>query len=119
MTAAGRECLPSSVHHRALRCRALLRQPPRFVRPYGTGWWWCKRVATLGVDLALPVPQLPRPVHGRRGTFFAATGSFTIAVTEGPPPVRIVGPDAPQRNPTLDFLRKKPLRASDYLNRAH
>ena len=53
------------------------------------------------------------------GSFFAATGSFTIAVTEGPPPVRIVGPDAPQRNPTLNFLRKKPLRASDYLNRAH
>ena len=70
MTAAGRERLPSSVHHRALRCRA-------------------------------------------------ATGSFTIAVIEGPPPVRIVGPDAPQRNPTLNFLRKKPLRASDYLNRAH
>lgn len=53
------------------------------------------------------------------GSFFAATGSFTIAVIEGPPPVRIVGPDAPQRNPTLNFLRKKPLRASDYLNRAH
>ena len=53
------------------------------------------------------------------GSFFSAAGSFTIAVTEGsPPPVRIVGPDA-TRNPTLNFLRKKPLHASEYMNRTH
>jgi hypothetical protein len=53
------------------------------------------------------------------GSFFEATGSFTISVTEGAPPASIVGPDAPTRNPTLNFLRKKPLQASQYLDRAH
>jgi hypothetical protein len=55
------------------------------------------------------------------GSFFSAVGSFTIAVTEGspPPPPSIVAPDAAIRNPTLNFLRKKPLRASEYMNRAH
>jgi hypothetical protein len=59
------------------------------------------------------------------GSFFEATGSFTISVTEGAPPAqdgpppRVVGPDAPSRNPTLNFLRKKPLQANQYLDRAH
>jgi hypothetical protein len=53
------------------------------------------------------------------GSFWGAVGSFTIAVTENEAPVRIVGPDAQDRNPTLNFLRKKPLRANEYLNRTH
>lgn len=53
------------------------------------------------------------------GSSFATTGSFTISVTEGAPPARVAGPDAPSRNPTLNFLRKKPLQASQYLDRAH
>ena len=53
------------------------------------------------------------------GSSFSSAGSFTISVTEGAPPPRIVGPDAPSRNPTLNFLRKKPLQASQYLDRAH
>jgi hypothetical protein len=53
------------------------------------------------------------------GSFWGAVGSFTVAVTENDAPVRIVGPDAQDRNPTLNFLRKKPLRAGEYLNRTH
>lgn len=54
------------------------------------------------------------------GSDFNSTGSFTIAVQEGDlPSLRRMGPDAPIRNPTLDFLRKKPLRANEYLNRSH
>jgi hypothetical protein len=53
------------------------------------------------------------------GSFFQATGSFSISVTEGEPPQQIVGPDAPMRNPTINFLRKKPMRASQYLDSAH
>ncbi|HEV7703552.1 MAG TPA: hypothetical protein VGO46_04630 [Gemmatimonadaceae bacterium] len=53
------------------------------------------------------------------GSFWGAVGSFTISVVENETPVRIVGPDAGDRNPTLNFLRKKPLRASEYLNRTH
>jgi hypothetical protein len=53
------------------------------------------------------------------GSFWGAVGSFTIAVTENDEPVRIVGPDTGDRNPTLNFLRRKPLRGSEYLNRAH
>jgi len=47
------------------------------------------------------------------------TGSFTIAVTEGDVMASVVAPTARSKNPTLNFLRKKPLRASEYFNRAH
>jgi hypothetical protein len=54
------------------------------------------------------------------GSFFDATGSFTIAVSEGAPapPASIVGAEVKSKNPTLNFLRKKPMRASEYLNRS-
>lgn len=53
------------------------------------------------------------------GSFFGGLGSFTIAVTDQTAPGRRVGADAPIKNPTLNFLTRKPLRASEYLNRAH
>ena len=53
------------------------------------------------------------------GSFFSATGSFTFAVSDGePPPTRIVGADQQTKNPTLNFLRKKPIRGSQYLSRS-
>lgn len=54
------------------------------------------------------------------GSFFGELGSFTIAVSdETPTPVRRVGPDNSSKNPTLNFLKRKPLRSSEYLSRAH
>lgn len=52
------------------------------------------------------------------GSNFDGLGAFTLSVDAGQPP-RVVGPDQPLRNPTLNFLRKKPLRANEYLNRSH
>jgi hypothetical protein len=54
------------------------------------------------------------------GSFFDATGSFTIAVSNGAPapPASVVGAEVKSKNPTLNFLRKKPMRASEYLNRS-
>jgi hypothetical protein len=80
-----------------------------------------------GANAALQSPQIslcqyfifPGQYTIAVGSFWAAAGSFTIAVTENETPVRIVGPDAQDRNPTLNFLRKKPLRAGEYLNRTH
>jgi hypothetical protein len=54
------------------------------------------------------------------GSTFASTGSFTIAVSEGAPPAEsIVGGGARSMTPTLNFLKRKPLRATEYLNRTH
>jgi hypothetical protein len=54
------------------------------------------------------------------GSFFGGLGSFTIAVSDGTPlPVRKVAPDGFSKNPTLQFLTRKPMRESAYLNRAH
>jgi hypothetical protein len=53
------------------------------------------------------------------GSSFDATGSFTISVSDGgSPPPSIVGGEAQTKNPTLNFLRKKPMRANEYLNRS-
>jgi len=53
------------------------------------------------------------------GSTSTAAGSFTIAVSDNaPPPPRIVGAEVTSKNPTLNFLRKKPMRASQYLNRS-
>ncbi len=52
------------------------------------------------------------------GSNFGGLGAFTLTVAAGSPG-GIVEPDAPLRNPTLNFLRKKPLRANEYLNRSH
>jgi hypothetical protein len=54
------------------------------------------------------------------GSFYDATGSFTIAVSKGapPPPPSVVGAEVKTKNPTLNFLRRKPMRATEYLNRA-
>jgi hypothetical protein len=54
------------------------------------------------------------------GSLFDATGSFTIAVSEGapPPPPSVVGAEMKSKNPTLNFLRKKPMRATEYLSRS-
>jgi hypothetical protein len=54
------------------------------------------------------------------GSLSSSTGSFTISVDEGepPPPPSVVGADVRSKNPTLNFLRKKPMRASQYLNRS-
>jgi hypothetical protein len=54
------------------------------------------------------------------GSSFDATGSFTIAVSKGalPPPASVVGAGVKVKNPTLNFLRRKPMRATEYLNRA-
>jgi hypothetical protein len=54
------------------------------------------------------------------GSFFGAVGSFTIAVSNGTPiQLRTVGPDNTSKNPTLNFLKRKPLRSGEYLSRAH
>jgi hypothetical protein len=52
------------------------------------------------------------------GSNSTAVGDFTIAVSEGAPPLRIVGGDMKSKSPTLNFLRRKPMRASEYLNRS-
>jgi hypothetical protein len=54
------------------------------------------------------------------GSFYDATGSFTIAVSAGAPlpPGSVVGAEVKSKNPTLNFLRRKPMRAGQYLNSA-
>jgi len=54
------------------------------------------------------------------GSNSTAAGDFTFAVSEGapPPPPSIVGAEPKSKNPTLNFLRRKPMRSGDYLNRS-
>jgi len=54
------------------------------------------------------------------GSNSTAAGDFTFAVSEGAPPPApsIVGAEPKSKNPTLNFLRRKPMRSGEYLNRS-
>jgi hypothetical protein len=52
------------------------------------------------------------------GSNSTASGDFTISVSEGAPPLSLVGGEAKSKNPTLNFLRRKPMRGGEYLSRS-
>jgi hypothetical protein len=92
-------------------CNSL--QPPEHVGPLAS-----RQSASVGGCEFFDFPGQYTVAVG--GPSFNSTGSFTFAVTMGAPtpPPSIVGADVASKIPTLNFLRKKPMRAGEYLNRS-
>ena len=92
-------------------CNSL--QPPEHVGPLAS-----RQSANLGGCEFFDFPGQYTVAVG--GPSFSSAGSFTFAVTMGAPPSppSIVGADVSSKIPTLNFLRKKPMRASEYLHRS-